>query len=111
MVQARRFFLFLFSSRSQGILKGLLMSNISYKPSPGISYDPSEKKYWDPEMLKMEIDRAFEVCHGCRMCFKYCDSFPTLFDALDNKHDGDVRKITKEETDTIMNQCLSLIHI
>jgi glycerol-3-phosphate dehydrogenase subunit C len=53
----------------------------------------------------MEITRAFEICHGCRMCFKYCDSFPTLFDLLDKKHDGDVRKVTESETEKIMDQC------
>ena len=55
--------------------------------------------------MAKEITRVFEVCHGCRMCFKYCDSFPTLFDLLDKVHDGDVRKITDAETDKVMGQC------
>ena len=52
---------------------------ISYQPTPGLSYDPSEAKYWDRAALEGEVRRAFEICHGCRMCFKYCDSFPRLF--------------------------------
>lgn len=79
--------------------------NISYKPTDGLSYDPTEPKYWDEDALAKEITRVFEVCHGCRMCFKYCDSFPTLFSLLDDRYDGDVRKIDADDTREIMNAC------
>ena len=79
--------------------------NISYQPTDGLTYDPEDEKYWDKDALKKEITRAFEICHGCRMCFKYCDSFPSLFDLIDNKHNGDVRKIDEEETALVMDQC------
>ena len=79
--------------------------NIGYKPTEGLSYDPAEEKYWDSQGLHQEIERTFEICHGCRLCFKYCDAFPLLFSFLDNKHDGDVRKITKPETRKIMDAC------
>lgn len=79
--------------------------NISYQPTEGLSYDPSDSLYWDKEALDMELTRVFEVCHGCRMCFKYCDSFPNLFKAIDDEHDGDVRKITDEETRSVMDAC------
>ncbi len=78
---------------------------ISYQPTDGLCYDPSEPKYWDPALLQKEITRVFEVCHGCRMCFKYCDAFPTLFDLIDREHDGDVRKLTAAQTDLVMHQC------
>ncbi len=82
------------------------MSNISYLPTGGLSYDPTEEVYWDKDALNGELERAFEVCHGCRMCFKYCDSFRTLFDLLDDEeHDGDVRKITAAETNTVLDAC------
>lgn len=78
---------------------------VSYQPTDGLSYDPEEARYWDAPGLQKEVTRTFEVCHGCRMCFKYCDSFPILFDLIDKKHDGDVRKITAPETDRVMNAC------
>ncbi|MGE5126319.1 MAG: heterodisulfide reductase-related iron-sulfur binding cluster [Betaproteobacteria bacterium] len=78
---------------------------ISYKPTDGLSYDPDEPKYWDAAALAKEVTRGFELCHGCRMCFKYCDSFPTLFELIDRKHDGDVRKITAAETDRVLDAC------
>ena len=78
--------------------------NIAYQPTDGLSYDPSEAKYWDPEALDKEIRRTFEICHGCRLCFKYCDSFPSLFSSIDGK-DGDVRQITAAETGKVMDSC------
>ena len=78
---------------------------VSYQPTDGLSYDPEEARYWDAAGLQKEVTRAFEVCHGCRMCFKYCDSFPILFDLIDKKHDGDVRKLTAPETDRVMDAC------
>jgi len=79
--------------------------NIGYKPTDGLSYDPAEEKYWDASALNKEIERTFEICHGCRLCFKYCDAFPTLFSLLDKKYDGDVRQISPDETRTIMDSC------
>lgn len=78
---------------------------ISYQPTDGLSYDPSEAKYWNEDALEKEIERVFEVCHGCRMCFKYCDSFPILFSAIDDEHDGDVRSLTRLETQRVMDAC------
>jgi glycerol-3-phosphate dehydrogenase subunit C len=80
-------------------------SNISYQPTDGLSYDPEEAVYWDEAKLQSEVTRVFEVCHGCRMCFKYCDSFPDLFRFIDDRHDGDVRKLTAAETEEVMDGC------
>jgi glycerol-3-phosphate dehydrogenase subunit C len=78
---------------------------VSYQPTEGLSYDPSEPKYWDEAGLKQEIHRVFEVCHGCRMCFKYCDSFPSLFRFIDDEHQGRVTELTPQQTDQVMGQC------
>jgi Fe-S oxidoreductase len=79
--------------------------NIAYQPTDGLSYDPAEEKYWDADALDKEIQRTFEICHGCRLCFKYCDSFPSLFSFIDDKHGGDVRRITDAETAVVMDSC------
>lgn len=78
---------------------------ISYKPTDGLSYDPSEPVYWDRQALAKEVTRAFEICHGCRMCFKYCEAFPSLFELIDNKYDGDVTRISRAETERVMDAC------
>jgi Fe-S oxidoreductase len=82
-----------------------MADHIPYAPTPGLSYDPAEDVYWDPDALQAEVDRTFEICHGCRMCFKYCDSFPSLFSFIDDHHDGDVRSITDTETAQVMDEC------
>jgi glycerol-3-phosphate dehydrogenase subunit C len=78
---------------------------ISYQPTPGLSYDPSEARYWDPAALEGEIRRVFEVCHGCRLCFKYCDSFPRLFQLLDQRYDGDVHRLGDADVAHVMDAC------
>jgi Fe-S oxidoreductase len=42
--------------------------------------DPS---FYDEAALERELERVFDICHGCRRCFSLCNSFPTLFDAID----------------------------
>jgi glycerol-3-phosphate dehydrogenase subunit C len=78
--------------------------SIAYTPTDGLSYDPEEPRYWDPAKLAKEVERVFEICHGCRMCFKYCDSFPTLFEAVDRK-DGNVAAVSADETAAVMDDC------
>src|SRR4051794_23784993 len=76
----------------------------SYAPTDGLSYDPEEAKYWDQAGLDKEVRRVFDACHGCRMCFKYCDSFPTLFSFVDKNHDGHA-DLTPGETAQVMDAC------
>ena len=78
--------------------------HISYQPTDGLSYDPTEEKYWDSGALQKEITRAFEICHGCRMCFKYCDPFPLLFKFVDEAS-GDVRKLSADQVDEVVDAC------
>ena len=65
---------------------------ISYQPTDGLTYDPEDARYWDRGLLRKEVERVFEVCNGCRMCFKFCDSFPRLFTFLDQEHGGGVER-------------------
>lgn len=77
----------------------------SFLPGEGLCYDPSEEKYWNDSLLRQEIDRTFQICHSCRMCFKYCDAFPTLFSFIDNNHNGEVKKITDQEAEQVIDHC------
>ena len=61
------------------------MDAIQFGPSTGLSYNPNEEKYWDQTAMRKEIDRTFELCHSCRMCFKYCDTFPAIFNFIDEE--------------------------
>ena len=44
-----------------------------------------DEAWYDEAALETELRRVFDVCHGCRRCFNLCDSFPILFDAVDER--------------------------
>ncbi len=78
---------------------------ISYSPTGGLTYDPAEPKYWDAAALGAEVQRTFEICQGCRLCFKFCDSFPLLFGYVDGPLQGDVGRIDAVQTEAVMDAC------
>ncbi len=80
------------------------MTHIKGEPTPGLSYNPNEVVYWEPFGLKQELTRVFEICHGCRLCFNLCPSFPELFESVD-RHNGDVLGLTSADTDRVIDTC------
>ena len=46
--------------------------------------------FLNAEKLDAEMRRVFDICHGCRRCFNLCDSFPKLFDMIDESKNEDV---------------------
>ena len=48
------------------------------------AYDPTDPRYYDAKDLRSEAERIFSLCADCRLCVRYCGSFPKLFDAVDN---------------------------
>src|ERR1035437_9865060 len=63
-----------------------------------------QTKYWDRAGLEKEVERVFDICHTCRLCFNLCPSFPALFDATD-RNDGDVRGLTAAEKERVIELC------
>ena len=78
--------------------------SIKATPTDGLSYSPLDPHYFDPEALKKELIRGYDICHGCRLCFNLCPSFPALFDAVD-RYDGDVTQLTQAESDYVIDTC------
>ncbi len=70
-----------------------------------MTYDPQSELFWDRGDLRQEMKRVAEVCHGCRLCFKFCPSFPSLFDAVDDRHDGEVHALTDPELRNVVDLC------
>lgn len=79
------------------------MDEIRYAPTDGLTYNPNDAKYWDKQALQKELDRAFDLCNGCRMCFKFCQSFPILFDGVDEA--GDVRRLQPPTVEAVIDHC------
>jgi len=59
----------------------------------------------DQQALEKEMERVFDICHGCRRCVSLCGSFPTLFDLVDNGPTGEVDGVPKEKYKDVVDQC------
>ena len=46
--------------------------------------------FYDAAKIEKELERVFDICHGCRRCFNLCDSFPRLFDLVDESPTGEL---------------------
>jgi glycerol-3-phosphate dehydrogenase subunit C len=70
-----------------------------------ITYDPHHPKYLDEGDVREELTRVFDLCHSCRLCFKFCSSFPTLFEFIDRHDDQEAAKLTAAEQDQVVDEC------
>jgi glycerol-3-phosphate dehydrogenase subunit C len=61
--------------------------------------------FYDEGKALAEMERVFDICHGCRRCVSLCQSFPTLFDLVDATEDGEVHGVKKEAYWQVVDQC------
>jgi glycerol-3-phosphate dehydrogenase subunit C len=69
------------------------------------TYDPTHPKYLDEADVREELTRVYDLCHGCRLCFKFCSAFPTLFEFIDRHDDQDAAKMTPAQQDQVVHEC------
>jgi len=69
------------------------------------TYDPKDPVYFDEADVREELTRVYDLCHGCRLCFKFCTSFPTLFEMIDKHEDQDAGRLTPAEQDQVVDEC------
>jgi glycerol-3-phosphate dehydrogenase subunit C len=75
------------------------------------AYDPTDPRYYDEKDLRSEVERVFGLCADCRMCVKYCGSFPKMFDAIDDyctegKYaDVNTKNLKTEDVGKIVDLC------
>ena len=69
------------------------------------TYDPKDPVYFDEADVREELTRVYDLCHGCRLCFKFCTSFPTLFEMIDQHDDQDAGRLTPAEQDQVVDEC------
>jgi Fe-S oxidoreductase len=62
-------------------------------------------EFWDRDALNAELERVFDICHGCRRCVNLCESFPTLFDLVDESDTMEVDGVAKEDYKQVVDQC------
>jgi glycerol-3-phosphate dehydrogenase subunit C len=67
--------------------------------------DWGNPSYYDEADCQKEMERVFDICHGCRRCVSLCQSFPNLFDLIDATDDGEVHGVAKADYGKVVDQC------
>ena len=63
------------------------------------------EEFYNEESLYAELERVFDICHGCRRCVSLCQSFPTLFDLVDESDTMEVDGVDKKDYMKVVDQC------
>lgn len=61
--------------------------------------------FYNEASLFKELERIYDICHGCRRCFSLCNAFPTLFDLIDNSESMEVEGVAKPDYWKVVDQC------
>jgi Fe-S oxidoreductase len=61
--------------------------------------------FYDDQALFEELERVYDICHGCRRCFNLCNSFPTLFDLIDESDTMEMDGVAKEDYWQVVDHC------
>ncbi len=67
--------------------------------------DWKSPEYGDEPKIVAEMERIFDICHGCRRCVSLCNTFPTLFDLIDAGPTGELDSVPKEKFWDVVDQC------
>lgn len=67
--------------------------------------DWSNPDFTDEKKLDHELRRVFDICHGCRRCFNLCESFPNLFDMIDESKTGEVDGVESKDFGKVVDAC------
>jgi len=61
--------------------------------------------FYDEQALNAELERVFEICHGCRRCFSLCNAFPTLFDLIDESETMELDGVDQADYRKVVDHC------
>ena len=67
--------------------------------------DWKNPEFYEQASCEKEMERIFDICHGCRRCVSLCQAFPTLFDLIDATADGEVHGVAKKDFWSVVDQC------
>ena len=67
--------------------------------------DWTSPSFYDEDQLFAELERVYDICHGCRRCFNLCNSFPTLFDAIDESDTMELDGVSREVYWDVVDHC------
>ncbi|AXK38687.1 heterodisulfide reductase-related iron-sulfur binding cluster [Crenobacter cavernae] len=61
--------------------------------------------FYDETAVLAEMERVFDICHGCRRCVNLCFAFPTLFDLVDASSTMEVDGVDKADFGKVVDHC------
>ncbi len=61
--------------------------------------------FWSEDSLNHELERIYDICHGCRRCVSLCTAFPTLFDLIDESKTMEVDGVEKKDYWKVVDEC------
>ena len=61
--------------------------------------------FYNEASLHKEMERVFDICHGCRRCVSLCQSFPTLFDLVDESATLEVDGVARADYGKVVDHC------
>ena len=67
--------------------------------------DWKSEAFYDQGALDKELERVYEICHGCRRCVNLCTAFPTLFDLIDESKTMEIDGVAKQDYWKVVDQC------
>jgi len=67
--------------------------------------DWKSASFYDETALHKELERVYEICHGCRRCVNLCTAFPTLFDLIDQGKTMEIDGVARQDYWKVVDQC------
>lgn len=64
-----------------------------------------DPEFYNEAPLFEELERVYDICHGCRRCVSLCDAFPTLFDLVDESETFEVDGVDKQDYWKVVDEC------
>ena len=61
--------------------------------------------FLNEEKFEEELRRVADACHCCRRCVSLCNSFPTLFDLIDESETFEVDGVSYRDFDSVIDHC------
>ena len=61
--------------------------------------------FYDEAKLFAELERVYDICHGCRRCVNLCTAFPKLFDLIDESPTMELDGVDKKDYWQVVDRC------
>lgn len=64
-----------------------------------------QPEFYNEDSLYKELERVYDICHGCRRCVSLCNAFPQLFDLIDESDTMEIDGVAKADYFKVVDHC------